>query len=52
MLSLVFKQMIVFILMNNSYTAKEQIHLIETIIAIEKQNMVFREFEMISQLEF
>jgi len=52
MLSLIFKQMLVFILMNNSYSDQEQIHLIEALVEVEKNIIAKKEFEMIQKLEF
>ena len=52
MLSLIFKQMLFFILMNNNYSDQEQINLIEKLLEIEKNIIAKKEFEMIQKLEF
>jgi len=49
MISSIFKQIMVFVLMNNSLSDRERIHLIEALISAEKQILDNRDFESMWQ---
>lgn len=52
MLSLIFKQMLFLVLMNDGLTDKERIHLIQILASAEKEMSESRKYKMIYHMEF